>query len=345
LNAVNRPVLTIIVNFNVARMVEQCISSLEAQSSGDFTHHIVVWENGSERILSGRGIGSTWQAGRSTVYYLGGEGNHGYARGVNAAYKRWREGTGLQPSAVHCANPDTVSEPDALPRLLAALRELGWGAAAPMVTFDDGEGRPAAYPPLTPLLVMTHFLRLGLMRRFGKRYPPTMTPREIRGAVDGAYIVIDHRAWDELKGLDGYFGISADDHDVCERLQLAGWKVGVVPSSRISHNGAAGRKESPLLSRLDEVQGYIRYVSKYHPRSLPLVRQGISTLLRLSRKPLSGELAWWARNAPIRIEPLSADMEENFRRTLMSFTDRSAAVLASALESEWSRRRPAPMGA
>ena len=198
MNAANRSVLTIIVNFNVGKMVEQCISSLYAQSPGDFEHHIVVWENGSERTLSGRPLGSTWQAGRSTVCYLGGEGNHGYARGVNAAYRSWRESTGLQPSAVHCANPDTVSEPKALPRLLAALTEFGWGAAAPVVTFDDGESRPAAYPPLTPLLVLTHFLRLGLMRRFGKRYPTSMAPREIRGAVDGAYIVIDHRAWDEL---------------------------------------------------------------------------------------------------------------------------------------------------
>lgn len=332
-------VVTIIVNFNVGSLVEGCVSSLQQPLESSFAHHIVIWENGSEQSVFGKPVGSEWKIGTSTIWYLGSEGNLGYARGVNAAYKGWRERTGLRPSAVHCANPDTVSDSDALPKLLDALAELGWGAAAPLVTFDDGGSRPAAYPPLTPVLVMTHFLRLRLMRRFGRRFSSTMPPREVRGAVDGAYIVFAHDAWEDVGGLDPYFGISVDDHDVCARLRQAGWKVGVVPSSRISHNGAAGRKETPLLSRLDEVQGNIRYVSKHYPRSLPLLRHGLSILLRLRAEPLSKEMAWWARKAPLAIEPLSFDMEENFRRTLMSFKDRPAVILASRLESEWSRRR------
>jgi GT2 family glycosyltransferase len=332
-------VVTIIVNFNVGSLVEGCVSSLQQAGQSGFVHHIVIWENGSEHSVFGKPLESEWQLGTSTIWYIGGEGNLGYARGVNAAYKSWRDRTGLRPSAVHCANPDTVSEPDALPKLLKAVKDYGWGAAAPLVTFEHGGSRPAAYPPLTPVLVLAHFLRLRWMRRFGKRFPSTMTPREVRGAVDGAYIVFDHEAWEEVTGLDGYFGISVDDHDVCARLRSAGWKVGVVPSSRISHNGAAGRKETPLLSRLDEIQGNIRYVSKHYPRSLPFVRHGLSMLLRFRPEPLSKELAWWARKAPLAIEPLALDMEENFRRALMSFEDRPATILASKLQSEWSRRR------
>lgn len=333
------PVVTIIVNFNVGSLVETCVSSLHQTDTTGFGHHIVIWENGSERSMFEKPLGSEWQLGTSTISYIGGEGNLGYARGVNAAYKTWRERTGLRPSAVHCANPDTVSEPDALPKLVKALNSLGWGAAAPLATFDDGGRRPAAYPPLTPVLILAHFLRLRLMRRFGKRFPSNTAPREVRGAVDGAYVVFAHEAWENVTGLDGYFGISVDDHDVCARLRIAGWKVGVVPSSRISHNGAAGRKETPLLSRLDEIQGNIRFVSKYYPRSLPLVRHGLSMLLRFRPEPLSKELAWWARKAPLAIEPLASDMEENFRRTLMSYQDRPGSVLASKLQAEWSRRR------
>lgn len=331
--------LTIIVNFNVAALVEGCVSSLKTAGQGGFEHHIVIWENGSEQTVFGKPLGSQWQLGSAKIWYIGGEGNLGYARGVNAAYKAWRERSGLRPCAVHCANPDTVSEPDALPKLLKTVRDHGWGAGAPLVTFEHGGSRPAAYPPLTPSLVMAHFLRLRLMRRFGRRFPPTMAPREVNGAVDGAYVVFDHAAWEDVSGLDGYFGISVDDHDVCARLRKAGWKIGVVPGSRISHNGAAGRKETPLLSRLDEVQGNIRYVSKHYPRSLAMVRHGLSMLLRFRSEPLSREMAWWARTAPVAIEPVALDMEENFRRTLMSFDDRPASILASKLQSEWSRRR------
>jgi GT2 family glycosyltransferase len=270
---------------------------------------------------------------------MGGEGNLGYARAVNAAYKRWCERNAGQPAAVHCANPDTVSEPDALSNLVAAIRELGWGAAAPLVTFEDGTSRPAAYPPLTPALVVAHFLRLRWMRRFGRRITNTMTPREVHGAVDGAYILFAHDAWSDVGGMDGLFGISADDHDICARLKQAGWKVGVVPASRISHHGAASRQAAPLLSQLDGVQGYVRYVSKHYPKTLPAVRYGIWLLLRLRRDRLSKELAWWARNAPVQIEPISTYMEENYRRALMSFKDRPAAILASRLQSEWWRRQ------
>jgi len=333
------PVVTIVVNFNVGAMVEGCVSSLLQTGDSGLEHHIAIWENGSEQSVFGKPLGSSWKIGRTTIWYFGGGGNLGYARGVNAAYETWRERTGLRPSAIHCANPDTVSERDALPKLLDALAEFGWGAAAPLITFDDGGSRPASYPPLTPALVMAHFLRLRLMRRFGRRFSSTMPPREVRGAVDGAYVVFGHDAWEDVAGLDAYFGISVDDHDVCARLRQAGWRVGVVPSSRISHNGAAGRKETPVLSRLDEIQSNIRYVSKHYPRSLPLVRHGLSMLLRFRREPLSKEMAWWAKKAPIAIEPLSLDIEENFRRTLMSFEDRPASILASRLESERWRRR------
>lgn len=337
-------VVTIVVNFNMGSMVERCLLSLQLRDEADFVHHVVVWENGSERALFGNPLGSEWQLGDTKVFYTGGHGNLGYARAVNAAYRSWRERNSLEPIAIHCANPDTVSEPDALSNLVAAIRDRGWGAAAPLVTFEDGSSRPAAYPPLTPALVVGHFLRLRWMRRFGRRFAHTTGPREIQGAVDGAYIVFACDAWNAVGGMDGLFGISADDHDICARLKSAGWKIGVVPSSRISHHGARGRKETPLLSQLDGVQGYVRYVSKHYPKKLSAVRYGIWLLLRFRREPLSKELAWWARRAPVQIEPVSSDMEENYRQVLMSFNDRPAAVLSSRLQSEWWRRQSRPKG-
>lgn len=331
-------VLTIIVNFNMGVLVERCLESMQ-QPSDPFIHHVVVWENGTERSIGGKPLGSEWKAGQSLVWYTGGEGNLGYARGVNTAYRRWLARVTIEPAAIHCANPDTLSESETLPRLVRRLKQQRWGAIAPLVTFDHGGSRPAAYPPLTPALVVAHFLRLRWMRRHGQRLQPTTPPRVVPGAIDGAFIVFDGKAWKEVGGLDEYFGISTDDHDVCNRLRKAGWVVGVDPSVSVAHNGAAGRSEAPLLSQMDEIQGSIRYVSKYYPLSLPLVRAALWGLLRMRREPLSKELAWWARHAPPRVDHIAPDMEDNFRHALRAFPDRAAAVLTTRLAAEGLRRR------
>lgn len=328
-------VLTIIVNFNMGQLLERCLSSLQRSNDGDFSHHIIVWENGSERSICDHPIGSQWALTSSTVWYIGAEGNFGYARGINEAYRRWRQRAGATPMAVHCCNPDTVSDPDAVARLVGTLRRRAWGAVGPIATFDDGSSRPAAYPPLTPLLVVAHFLRLKWMRRFGRRLQPAAEPQEVPGAIDGSFIVFDGRAWEQISGLDDDFGISSDDHDVCNRVRKAGWKVGIDPSSRISHNGAASRSETPLLSRLDEVQGSVRYISKYYPRSLGWVRLAMWGLLRFRKEPLSKELAWWARRAPVSIESHTPNLQENYAQALRSLQHRTGRILASRLESEW----------
>jgi GT2 family glycosyltransferase len=334
-------VLTIVVNFNMGGLIEGCLSSLERDSARTFAHHIVIWENGPERHVAGHDLGSRWTLGDSSIWYTGGGTNLGYARGINTAYARWREASKRNPSAVHCCNPDTISRPNALSSLFSTLRSRSWGAIGPNASFDDGRSRPAAYPPLTPALVVAHFLRLRWMRRFGRRLSSAARPQEVAGAIDGSFIVVDGHAWTQIGGLDDDFGISSDDHDLCNRIRAAGWRVGIDPSASVSHNGAAGRSETPLLSRLDEVQGSVRYVGKYYPHSLAWVRWAIWGLLRFRREPLSKELAWWARRAPLAIGAPMVSLEENYLQALRSMDHRIGAVLASRLESEWWRRRAA----
>jgi GT2 family glycosyltransferase len=340
-NLTEPSVVTIIVNFNMCSLVERCVTSLKQPPGGAFRHHVVVWENGSDRSIFGRPLESEWQVDGSSIWYTGGGRNLGYARGVTSAYTKWRQHNGLRPIAVHCANPDTVSEPGGLTDLVKAVLDNGWGAAAPLMTNADGESRPAAYPVLTPTHVVAHFLRLRWFSRFGGRLPLGAPPREV-ATVDGAYVVFRHEAWEEAGGLDPYFGISSDDHDVCARLRALGWKIAVVPTIRVSHHGAAGRSFRPLLSRLDEIQGSIRYVSKHYPRSLHLVRLGISAFVRLNGGPFAGELSWWARKAPVEIEAATPGIEENFRRCLVRSTNRNSIALASALSAELSSSSSIP---
>lgn len=327
-------VLSIVVNFNADQLLEACVGSLARQFDGStLDHHIIVWENGSARSALGLPLGCERMQGSAHIYYAGGQGNLGYARAVNTAYEHWRRLTHRTPLAVHCANPDTVSLPGALSGLLQHLLTAGWGAAGPALTFSDGTPRPTAYPALTPLHVIIHLLGLRLYSRFGRR-ARTMRPHQV-AAVDGAYVVFSHEAWAAVSGLDAQFGICSDDHDICKRLRQRGWEIGVVPASVVHHVGAATRSSRPLLCELDLIQGSLRYIGKFHPRTVPIMRAAIAGILVRKRGPHSRALAWWAVRAPLQFAPNPPQVDLRLLLVLRRMkSSRYAAQLYEGLAAE-----------
>ena len=57
--------------------------------------------------------------------------------------------------------------------------------------------------------------------------------------VTGACLMVRSRLWRELGGLDSRFFAHMEEIDFCWRLQLCGWRVTVVPESRVWHLGGA----------------------------------------------------------------------------------------------------------
>ena len=55
--------------------------------------------------------------------------------------------------------------------------------------------------------------------------------------VTGACLLVRSRVWKELGGLDGRFFAHMEEIDLCWRMQLAGYKVCVVPDSVVWHVG------------------------------------------------------------------------------------------------------------
>ena len=70
--------------------------------------------------------------------------------------------------------------------------------------------------------------------------------------VSGACLMVRSRLWKKLGGLDDRFFAHMEEIDLCWRLQLAGYKVTLVPQSSVYHiGGGTLPNESPFKLRLN----------------------------------------------------------------------------------------------
>ena len=68
----------------------------------------------------------------------------------------------------------------------------------------------------------------------------------------GACLMVRARVWKALGGLDERFFAHMEEIDLCWRMQLRGWKVTLVPASKVYHiGGGTLSNESPFKLRLN----------------------------------------------------------------------------------------------
>ena len=127
-------------------------------------------------------------------------------------------------------NPDAVPAPGCLDALRArAAASPGWGAWQAVVTMRGGRDVNTAGN-------YVHVLGFGWS---GELDAPVASvapePREV-GFASGAALVVRRAAWDAAGGFDPRYFMYGEDLDLCLRLRLAGWGVGVEPAARADHD-------------------------------------------------------------------------------------------------------------
>jgi len=198
-------------------------------------------------------------------------GNLGYAKAVNR---------GLAATSgrhVLVSNPDCVWAPGSIALLTQWLdTHARCGIAAPRIHNTDGtlEYSARAYP--TPLAFL--FNRYSLMSRLFPRNPWTRryllldwdhdSPRGVDW-VSGAAMLARREAVARVGGMDEAFFMFNEDVDWCRRMNLAGWSVDYVPTSRVVHHIGASEGTSDRVI-LERHRGMIHYFRKHHPAPAPL---------------------------------------------------------------------------
>src|SRR3954454_21176872 len=126
-------------------------------------------------------------------------------------------------------NPDAVPAPGCVDALRAcAAASPGWGAWQALVTMAGGRLVNTAGNEV-------HFLGFGWAGRCGE--PVTAIapePAEV-GFASGAALVVRREAWDAAGGFDERYFMYGEDLDLCLRLRLAGWAIGLEPRAVVEH--------------------------------------------------------------------------------------------------------------
>ena len=220
-------VAVVIVNFNGARLLPECLAALAAQTVAPA--EIVVADNGSrDRSLA------LLREGYPTVRGLELGRNHGFAgganRGVQATSAPW----------VCVLNTDAAPAPDWLARLMSAPRdERTWALGSVLFSATTGliESAGDAYAAE------------GYAYKLLRERPLVDLPEQPYRvfAAPGAAPVFRRRVFDLLGGYEERFFLYYEDIDLAFRAALAGHHALLVPSARVTHRlGATTRSMARL---------------------------------------------------------------------------------------------------
>ncbi len=239
-------VAVVIVTFNSAEVLADCLQSLTVQT-GVRVRAVVVADNASED-------GSVPIAEAATelpiqVVQLG--RNAGYAVAINAGMATL-DLHGLD--AVLVLNPDCRLRPDTLYRLAAALREPGRAIAAPRLLNPDGTLQPSLRrTPTVGRALAEAVIGGGLAGRIGTLGELVVRPSEYDRPgsvvwVTGAVMLLSTDAIRDLGPWDESFLLYSEETEYCLRAADRGWTLWYDPAAEVVHIGGESGTDPRLYA-------------------------------------------------------------------------------------------------
>lgn len=221
----------VIVSYNVCRLLDECLQSVEKAIEGLDGEVFVVDNQSSD------GTVETLMPKHPDVHFIANKENVGFARANNQAIRQ------SDSEYVLLLNPDTVVfEPTIKGCLdfMDAHPEAG-GAGVRMLTREGTpapESRRAIPTPWVSFLKM-----LGFTRRYYMSHLPWDEPCQIE-VISGAYCMLRRKALDQIGLLDEDFFMYGEDIDLSYRLLKGGWQNWYLPQEIIHYKGESTHKSS-----------------------------------------------------------------------------------------------------
>lgn len=272
----------VIVNWNTAQLLAQCLESVYAYPpEGDF--EVLVVDNASTDN-SVAVIRQQFPQAR----LIENRENVGFARANNQAI---RQSAG---EYVLLLNPDTEVKPGALESLLQFMQTRPRaGAAGAWVLNPDGSLQTSCYPAPTLAREFWRLFHLDKLWPYGSYNMSdweTTRPREV-DILLGACLLLRRDALDEIGLLDENYFIYSEEVDLCYRLQRAGWKLFWAPQAQVIHYGGQSTQQvaAEMFMRLYESK--LIFIRKHHGGLAGYIYKLILFITALTRLFIS-PLAW-----------------------------------------------------
>jgi len=275
----------IVVSYNSAAHLPQCLSALEAQRGVDADIYVV--DNASSD-----GSGELVRHRFPRVHLVENVKNVGFARGNNQVLE--------QNTAEFYAlvNPDTVASPAALAACVEYLtRDSKSGVVAVRLVYPDGTLQPSchAFLGLRNLLGETlgaHRLAPGL-RQLSSLYMPWFAHDRIAEVdwIDGAFLVVRGEVVRTVGGFDPDFFMYGEEMEWCHRIRRAGWNIVFLPDPAAVHvrGASSGPIAGPMF--IENLKGRVRYLRKHRGPMVATAARviiAVSVLLRYAWRETQG---------------------------------------------------------
>lgn len=232
----------VIVNYNVACFLEQCLRSVYAAAEGI---PVEVW------VVDNHSVDNSVEMVRRNfpdVRLIANVDNVGFAKANNQAIRQ------ANGEYVLLLNPDTIVQPDTFAKTLEFMERTP-DAGALGVKMLDGQGRylPESKRGL-PLPEVAFYKVFGLSslfkksRRFGRYHLTYLDPDQIHSVevLSGAFMLLRKSVLDQIGLLDEAFFMYGEDIDLSYRVIQAGYKNYYFPMTRIIHYKGESTKKSSV---------------------------------------------------------------------------------------------------
>lgn len=287
------PVLSIIlVNFNDALHLPECLSSINANTGGVDCETIVVDNastDGSTPLVAKR---FPW------VRLIRNVKNEGFGRANNLAVGESRG------EFLLFMNTDVLLSPGAVALLLEEMRaHADTGVVGPALFTPAGQFQ-ASFGGRTGFF--SELAKKGFLNRLRTRsLRMDRARREVRW-VSGAFLLARRQAFLDAGGFDEEFFLYFEDIDLCERILDKGWRVIFLPVAVSLHHGGASTSARPLRSRVEYRKSQIRFYRKH----------GSAASLFLLKAYLRLSLAGLSLRGALGRDPEGAALRSEFREAL-----------------------------
>ncbi|WP_182907177.1 glycosyltransferase family 2 protein [Microbispora sp. H13382] len=242
-------IAVVVVTYNSARVLADCLQSLAAGARGADLVQVVVADNASRD----ESVPLAERAG-ATVVPVG--RNAGYAAAINAGIAALdREGHLDRVDAVAILNPDCRTREGALTRLAAALRAPGRGIAVPRLVSPDGHTHPSLRRAPTVRGALAEAVIGGrLAGRVGRLGEVITDPRRYRTPgtaawATGAALLVSVAAVRDLGPWDESFLLYSEETEFALRAADRGWTLWYEPEAVVEHIGGEANV-NPVLAAL-----------------------------------------------------------------------------------------------
>lgn len=233
-------VSVVIVNWNTADLIDECLETVRAELEST-PHEIIVVDNGSSD-------GSLEHLARhhADVTVLAQPDNLGYQAACNLGSRAARA-----PLMMHI-NTDARLTPGSYKAMRDVLdAEADVGVVAPRLVYGDGSFQRWTAGRLPSLSSVTHSFLLGDRIPGRGMWIDTDRPESGRvGWVSSACLMVRSEVFDAIGGLDESFFAYMDDVDLCERAGELRWSTWYEPSATVVHFMGGSQDRSVGVSKL-----------------------------------------------------------------------------------------------